>query len=458
MRKVFHVLQLLAFILFTYGLIIKASSSHAIGEVTSSNRPVVLLTIDGTINPASDDYLKTSIKSASEKNAQLIILRLNTPGGLLPSMQSMVESLLESPIPVVVYVSPSGAGAISAGVFITLAGHFAVMSPGTTIGAAHPVTGGGEDITGDMRTKIENASASLIRAISEQRGKNIEWAEKAVRESVSITDREALEINVIDFIAGDLNKLLIELEGKTSNVKGNPVTLTNLQNAPQETIEMSFKQKVVNILSDPNIAILLGLAAILGIGIELYNPGAMLPGIVGVICLVLSLTAAQVLPINYGGLALLILGFIFFIIELFLPAFGMWGIAGIICLVIGSIYLIDTDLVWSVGGFAVDKVFIGGIAGIVGGVLLLVVYLVLKSSTSPVTTGKEGLVQKTGSVRKEFSPDPNGKYAVGMIMVMGEIWKARTDIKHLDNLKTGSQVRVTKIEPGMTLVVEPNEN
>ncbi len=413
----------------------------------------MVLSIDGTINPATADYLETSLREAKRRNAQLVVLRLNTPGGLLPSMQTMVELILESETPIAVYVSPQGGSAISAGVFVTLAGHFAVMAPGTSIGAAHPVSGQGDDIQGDMRAKVENSAVSLIKGIAEQRGRNAKWAEKAVRESVAVTDREALEAKIIDFVAADLDKLLAELEGKTVNVSGKNITLKGLTTASQEPVEMSFKQKIINILSDPNIAILLGLGALLGLGLELYHPGVVLPGIVGAICLILSLTAAQVLPINYGGVALLLLGAAFFAVELFMPTFGVWGVAGIICFVLGSIYLIDTDLVWGTESLGVDKLLVGSVAGTVGGILLIVTYLVLKSSQRPVSTGKEGLINQFATVIKDFEPDEKNRRFIGKVTIMGEYWNAQS--KDTPLLK-GARVRVVAIEPEMTLRVEPS--
>ncbi len=406
---------LLATCVWSLCLVVQAQSSGGI----------VVIRINGPINPAADDYLRSSLQKAKEQNAQLFVLELNTPGGLLTSMQTMVESLLDSPIPTVVYVSPSGAGAISAGVFITMAGNFAVMAPGTNIGAAHPVLSGGEDVKGHMGEKVENFAVSLIKAIAEQRGRNVAWAEQAVRESVAITDREALQEKVIDFVASDLDRVLEQIEGKTVTVKGASITLKDLQHAPRRHIEMNLKQKVVNILSDPNIAILLGLGAMLGIGIELYHPGAILPGVVGVVCLILSLTAGQVLPISQGGLALLLLGATFFVVELFIPSFGIWGAAGIICLVLGSIYFIDTDQVWSASGFAVDKLMVGTVAACVGSLLMVVCYLALKSSTRKVSTGQEGLIGKVAKAHNDFTPGKQDGWFEGRVFVMGEIWRAR---------------------------------
>lgn len=440
---------------FVFLIIIFSSVALLPSNLYADVRPIFVVQIDGTINPATADYLSTSISQAEKADSKLLVLELNTPGGLLPSTQTMVELLLNSKIPTVVYVTPSGGGAVSAGVFITLAGHFAVMAPGTRIGAAHPVTGTGDDISGDMRTKVENDAVKQLQAICEQRGRNFTWAEKAVRESVSASDREALQEKVIDFIAVDRAKLLAELEGRTVNIKGQTLTLTHLSESPQQVIQMSFKQSVINVLSDPNIAILLGLCALLGIGLELYHPGGIVPGVVGVICLVLALTAAQVLPINYGGLALLLLGVIFFVVELFMPTFGVWGIAGVICLVLGSIYLIDAELIWG-EAVGVNVTFIGAVAALVGLIFMGVGYLVLRTSQKQVTTGKEGLIHKQAIIKTPFSGQDSDLFLLGKVFVMGEYWNAKADAAYRQLLLVGQAVKIVAVEDGMRLVVEPD--
>lgn len=426
-------------------LILLVSVAHA-----ESSGPVIVLDINGTINPATDDYLKSGIREAEAEHASLVIVRLNTPGGLLPSMQSMVQQLLDSPVPVAVYVTPGGASATSAGVFITMAGHFAAMAPGTTIGAAHPVSSGGETIEGDARAKIENFSVSLARAIAEQRGRNTTWAEKAVRESVSITDRDALADKVIDVVASDLTSLLDQIKSKTITVKGAPVTVPDLRNAPRKELQMSFKQKVVNVLSDPNVAMFLGLGAMAGIGIELYHPGLILPGVIGVICLVLSLTAAQVLPINYGGLALFVLGIAFIVIETLTPGLLIWGVAGIACLVLGSIYLIDTDLLWGMGSYALDYKLVGTTAAAVGTILLTLASVAVRTFRAPVKSGSEGLIGSKAKVISDFEESAPGIYT-GRVQIGAEIWKGefRGDV----GPKSQEELLIADIGNGMTLIL-----
>ncbi|HQH27316.1 MAG TPA: nodulation protein NfeD [Oligoflexia bacterium] len=428
-----------------------AALQHKPAWSADDARPVVTVTIDGPINPAADDYLKTSLAYAAQRNARLFVLQLNTPGGLLTSMQKMVESLLEAKVPTVVYVSPRGGSATSAGVFVTLAANFAVMAPGTTIGAAHPVMGTGGDVEGKMGEKVENFTVSLIKAIAEQRGRNAAWAEKAVRESVSVTDRQALDEKIIDFIASDVDDLLRQLEERQVKIGDEEKRLAGLAGAPRESVPMSFKQRVVNVLSDPNVAILLGLGAMLGLGIELYHPGAIFPGIFGAICLVLSLTAAQVLPISLGGVALLVLSVVFFTVELFMPSFGIWGASGIVCLILGAIYFVDTELVWSVDGFSVDKGLIGSVAGIVGALLLAVIYLAISATQRKVTTGQEGMAGKAGTVKVGFTPDASGGQSRGKVEVNGEIWKARCVS---GTPQAGERIRVVAAEEGLQLLVE----
>lgn len=428
-------------------------------SIAIASNPVVTISIDGPINPATNDFLRTSISKAESMDARLLIVNLNTPGGLVPSMQKMVEALLEAPLPVVVYVSPSGGGAISAGVFVTMAAHVAVMAPGTTIGAAHPVLGTGGDIKGDMRMKMENFMVALITAIAEQRDRNTKWAEDAVRESVSITDREAVTLKVVDFTAASEQRLLEKLEGKTVKIDGRPIVLKNLADAPRTEIKMSFKQEVVNILADPNVAVLLGLGAMIGLGIELYHPGALLPGIFGAICLVLSLTSAQVLPISYGGLGLLLLGVVFFGVEIFVPSFGIWGVSGIICLILGSIYYIDTDMVFSNNEFGVNKGLVGTLAAFGGLSLFGLVSMAVKVRNRKITTGKEGLKGKKGKVLESFVLNEEQGILEGRVRVDGSIWSARASKEiNLESLTKGDPIFVEDIETGMVLVVKPREH
>lgn len=418
--------------------------------------PIIELTLQGPINPVSYDYIHKGILHAEEKDARLLILKMNTPGGLLPSMQSIVESMLESKVPIVVYVTPSGGGAISAGVFITMAGHIAAMSPGTTIGAAAPVQAGGNDIGEDMKGKVQNFAASMVKAIAEQRGRNVEWAEKAVRESVALTDKEALEQNVVDLLAHSVEDLLESIEGRSCQMKDGIIVLTELVSHEKESFEMTTQQKIINAISDPNIAALLGLGAMGGILAEFYNPGLIFPGLFGVICLILSMVAMQVIPINAGGIILLLLGGIFLTLEFFIPTFGIFGIAGIICLVLGSIYAIDTSMVWSVEGFSLDVTLIGSIAALLGGVLLFIIYFAAATKAKKFVSGKEGLVGMTAKVTRSFNKTSEGSVPRGTVQVMGEIWSAVLIEGDLP-VESGSEVVIKGVE-GILLRVSSTDS
>lgn len=423
-----------------------------IPAAASAAGPVIILKIEGTINPATADYLAAGIREAEAKGASALVVEINTPGGLLPSMRTMVEAMLQSKVPVVSYVSPQGAGALSAGVFITMAAHVAVMAPGTQIGAAHPVIGNGNDIQGDMRQKIENSAVSLIKAIAEQRGRNGVWGERAVRESVSLTDSEAMQEKVIDFVAADLERLLVQLEGRTITVQGEPRTFQGVATAPRELRPMSFKQSMVNFLADPNIAVLLGLGVVLGFGLELLHPGAILPGIVGFICLVLSLVAGQILPISQGGIALLVLGALLFIAELFIPAFGVCGIAGVVCVVLGAIYFIEPGEIWG-EGLTVNRTAIGVAAAAAGTLMMLAAHTLLRTRSQAVVTGREGLLGKEVTVIVPFALGADGALR-GRVRVMGELWHATYAGSSTDEPpQTGDHLIIEKVDEGMTLMV-----
>ena len=366
-----------------------------------------------------------------------LIIQLDTPGGLLTSTRSIVKEILGAPVPVIVYVAPGGAGAGSAGVFITLAGHIAAMAPGTNIGAAHPVAGGGQEVKGVMGEKIENFTASFSEAIAEKRGRNTEWAIQAVRRSVSITEKEALKKNVIDIVAKDIDDLLRQAEGKKVDLDGRDQVLS-LTGARVERFEMGLKQKILNTLSDPNIAYLLLMAGILGLYMEFSHPGVIFPGVAGGICLLLALTSFQILPINYAGLLLMLLGIALLIGEAFLPSFGVLGIGGAISLGLGSLLLFDTES----SDLVVDRSIIFTAVATLSAFMVLVGYLVFKSQKKKPTLGMEGLLGEIGEVKVALNP-------TGKIFVHGEYWNAEGD----GEIALGEKVRVVGVE-GMTLKVQ----
>jgi membrane-bound serine protease (ClpP class) len=376
---------------------------------------VDLIAIDGSINPAVDDFIRESIARAKNNGARALIIQLDTPGGLLTSTRTSVKEMLGAQVPVMVWIGPSGAGAGSAGVFITLAAHVAAMAPGTNIGAAHPVAGSGQDVKGVMGEKIENFTASFSESIAQKRGRNAEWAIQAVRKSVAITESDALKKNVIDIVAKDIQDLLRQADGRKVDLDGKMQVLA-LKDAKVTRHEMSSKQKVLNILADPNIAYLLMMAGLLGLYMEFSHPGVIFPGVIGAICLLLALASFQLLPLNYTGLSLIALGVGLLVAEMFVPSFGFLGIGGIIALAIGSLFLFDTES----SDLIVDKSIVFTAVGTVGAIMLALSYLVFKSQKLTQTTGMEGLIGEIGEVRVKLTP-------VGKVFVHGEYWNAEAD-------------------------------
>jgi membrane-bound serine protease (ClpP class) len=401
-------------------------------------RRVHLIVIDAGINPATADFIHESIGRASRDGAQALIIELDTPGGLLESAKLIVKDLLGAPLPVVVYVAPSGAGAASAGVFVTMAANIAAMAPGTNIGAAHPVGGQGENIDGDMRAKVESFTVSMSKTIARERGRNAEWAEKAVRQSVSVTEQEAVQLHVVDLVATNLDDLLRQIDGREVTVKG---ATRRLDVAGAEVVrqEMRLKQKLLNVIANPNVAYLLLMAGLLGLYVEFTHPGVFFPGVAGGICLLLGLTALQVLPINYSGLALIGLGLALLISELFLPSFGVLGVGGIVAFVLGSLLLFDT----SASDLTVDRNIVYAAAATFGGFTLLVSYLVVRTQRGKPSMGREGLIGEIGEVRQRIAEPPGGK-----ILVHGEYWNATAD----EPIEVGEQAEVTQMN-GLRLKV-----
>jgi len=397
---------------------------------------VDLIAIDGSINPAVDDFIREGIARAKNNGARALIVQLDTPGGLLTSTRTIVKEMLGAQVPVMVWVGPSGAGAGSAGVFITLAAHVAAMAPGTNIGAAHPVAGGGQEVKGVMGEKIENFTASFSESIAQKRGRNAEWAIQAVRKGVAITETDALKKNVIDIVARDVDDLLKQADGRKVDLDGKPHVLA-LKDAKVNRYQMSLKQKVLNILADPNIAYLLMMAGLLGLYMEFSHPGVIFPGVAGAICLLLALASFQLLPLNYTGLSLIALGVGLLVTEMFVPSFGVLGVGGIIALAIGSLLLFDTEN----SDLIVDKSIVFTAVATVGAIMLALSYLVFRTQQTKPTMGMDALVGKIGEVRMELAP-------AGQIFVRGEYWNARAD----SAIEVNAKVEVTGYD-GMILKV-----
>lgn len=418
------------------GLVVAVALALLLGSrfsVSAEGKHVNLIVVDGSINPAVVDYVEESIDRSHDDGASALVIELDTPGGLMESAKLIVKDLLGAPLPVIVYVAPGGAGATSAGVFVTIAAHIAAMAPGTNIGSAHPVGAAGEDIQGDMREKAENFAATLSKTIAKQRGRNVEWAEKAVRESASATEQEALQLGVIDVVAADLPDLLDKIQGRSVEVGRDKITL-DVAGAAVLPLEMRLKQKVLNVLANPNVAYLLMMAGILGLYVEFTHPGLFFPGIAGGIALLLGLTAMQVLPINYSGLALIGLGIALLIAELFLPTFGVVGVGGLVAFVLGSLLLFDT----ADSNLSLDPSIVAAAAATLGLFSLYVGLLVLRSQRTPPLLGGEGLLGEVGDVRTRLTPGDRS----GRILVHGEYWRADAD----EAIEVGARVEVIGVD------------
>jgi membrane-bound serine protease (ClpP class) len=399
---------------------------------------VLLATYDGVINPVSAEYLNDALTSAQESKAQALIIRLNTPGGLDTSMRLIIKDITGATVPVVVYVSPSSSRAASAGVFITMAAHIATMAPGTNIGAAHPVAMGGGEMDNTMKEKVENDSVAYIKSIAEQRGRNVAWAEDAVRKSVSVTEREALKLKVIDFVADDIPGLLKQLDGRTISLPSGP-TVLHTANAAVREFPMGFRLELLKTLSDPNIAYLLMTIGTIGIMAELYNPGAILPGIVGAISLILAFYSLQSLPVNYAGVLLFLLGVVFFILEATVTSYGLLAIGGVVAMLLGSMMLIKTDVEFLQISWAV----ILPVVALTAVFSIFMVGMGVKAMRRRPATGREEMVGLVGIVQTALTPH-------GQLAVHGELWEAISDRP----LQPGDKAEVVRVE-GLRLYVKP---
>jgi membrane-bound serine protease (ClpP class) len=408
------------------------------GIVLSQN--VVVLKIDGAINPASSAFIERGIVNSAEKNAECLIIQLNTPGGLLTSTRIIVSAILESKIPIVVYVAPGGAHAGSAGVFITMAAHIAAMAPGTNIGAAHPVEMEGK-MDSVMGEKVTNDAAAFIRTIAEKRNRNLKWAEDAVRKSQAITETEALDTNVIDVIAKNVDDLLSQIDGKQIETISGTTTL-HTKGARIEQMEMGWAEKLLDLLSNPNITLILFQLGTIGLILELYNPGSIFPGIVGVISLVLAFYSMHTLPINYAGLALIVFGIILFLLEIKIISHGMLAIGGAVSTFLGSIMLIRTSSVLEFVEISWSVILASVI--IFTFFFVVIIGLGVKAQRRKPTTGVEGLTGESGDVIETLKLE-------GVVRVNGEFWNAES---LSGTIEKGNRIRVVKIN-GLKLIVEP---
>ena len=401
-------------------------------------RGVVKIRLDDTIQPVSDEYIGRAIEQARQANADAVLIELRTPGGLVDSTRSIIEKILASPVPVIVYVAPSGARAASAGFFILEAADVAAMAPGTNTGAAHPVNLGGEKMDDVMKQKVENDSAAFMRSFVGPRGRNVALAESAVRESKSFTDKEALDQHLIDYVARDQDDLFKQIEGKPiKRFDGRTATL-NLVGAPVVEQHMTVKQRILDFLLDPNIAFLVLAVGALALYAEFNHPGAILPGVVGVVFILLALFALNLLPTRYASFTLIMAAFVMFALEAKFATHGVLGIAGIALMTIGGLLLVDGPIpelrvkLWTALSVSIP----------LGAITVFLMSIALKAQRNKVVTGKQGMIGSVGEARTDIDPE-------GKVFVQGELWNAHAPSR----VQMGEQVVVKKIE-GLELEVE----
>jgi membrane-bound serine protease (ClpP class) len=407
------------------------------GNVSAAESEIYILKISGSINPAVADFVKKGIENASADGVECLILQIDTPGGLAESMREIVMAIFASKVPVISYVAPSGARAASAGVMITIAADIAAMAPGTNIGAAHPVGAGGKEIGGTMSEKVVNDMVAHVKSIAEKRKKNVKWVEQAVRKSISVTESEALKENVIDIVAKDIDDLIRQINGRKIQDKG----VLKLDKVKKTVLEETLRTKILKTISDPNVAYILMMIGLAGLYFELSHPGAVLPGVIGGIAIILAFFAFQTIPVNYAGFLLILLAIIFFIMEMKIASYGLLSVAGIAALLLGSLMLFESDgsgmgLSW--------KVLIPTLS-LISGFFVVVSGLVFKSHLAKPRTGAVGLVGEIGTVKAAIMPE-------GKVFVHGELWKATSK----DPIETGVRVRVLRVVD-LVLEVEPME-
>jgi membrane-bound serine protease (ClpP class) len=434
--------------------------------------PAVLIELEGPIGPATSDFVMRSLETAAARNAEVAVLQIDTPGGLDSSMRDIIKAILASPVPVVGFVAPEGAHAASAGTYILYATHVAAMSPATNLGAATPVPLGGErpaprdgrprtpgnEADGDetaegetpadekegpvapadaSKAKVVNDAVAYIRSLAERRGRNADWAEEAVRQAASLSAEEALALNVIDLMAGDVAELLREIDGRTVQLPGGERELATA-GLMVERLEPDWRTEILQIITNPQVALLLVFVGIYGLLFEGYNPGAIVPGVVGAISLLLAAYALQILPVNYAGLALMALGVALMIAEIFAPSFGVLGLGGVAAFVVGAVFLMDTD----VPGFGIPLTTVIPMALVGALVVFAIVWVAAKSRFRPVVSGIEEMVGMDAEAVEAFEGS-------GQVMVHGEIWNATT----AGAVSKGQRLKVTGVD-GLTLSVD----
>ena len=420
-------------VLAAFAAAIVVPAAHA-----ASPPRVLAVEFDNDVNPVTADYVVDEIHRANDERFDAVVILLDTPGGLADAMKDIYEAELASKVPVIVYVSPNGARAASAGVWIGEAGDILAMAPQTNIGSSTPVSASGGEIPSDLKRKVVNDAAKSLRAISEEHGRNGDWAEAAVRKADNLTAREALEMNVIDVIAPTLPALLNQVDGRTTKPKG---IVLNTAGAQVETVQMSLWKRILDTLIDPNLILILMSLGVLGITIELWSPGLIFPGTIGAICLIVGLFGLQVLPISWAGLLLMLLAAGFFLAELFVTSHGALALAGVVAFVIGSLILFDP----AGETYQVSVPVALGIAATMALLVAFVITKIVQVRRATVVTGQENLIGQVGVVRQALDPE-------GLVFVHGELWRARTDG---DAVPPGDPVRVEGLDDALTLRVAP---
>ena len=404
-------------------------------------RTVNLIKVEGIINPVAAEFITGSIRTAEEEAAECLIIQLDTPGGLDTAMRQIVKAILNAEVPIVVFVGPAGARAASAGVMITMAAHIAAMAPGTNIGAAHPVAMGGGKMSRDMAEKVENDAVAYIQSIATKRNRNVEWAEKAVRESVSISAKEALKKNVIDLICPNLDDLLNQLDGREVEVNGKKVILST-KTAEVRELKMTFRDKILDTLSNPNIAYILMMLGLAGLYFELAHPGVIFPGVIGAICLILAFYSFHTLSVNYAGILLILLGIVLFLAEIKVTSYGLLSIGGTISLLLGSLMLFDSPAPF----LRVDPKVLITTVTITAGFFFLIATLAFRAYLRKPASGSEGLIGMTGVATSRIAPR-------GKVFVHGEYWDAYSE----EVIEDGEEVEVIGVK-GLKIKVKKSVN